>query len=58
MLMLVGVLWLTFLGGAMLAYLDKKFDKWGVPLAIIFVAALVITLLGVMGLGHDTATMN
>lgn len=57
-LILIAILWIATFGGVLLAYLEKKFDRWGVALAILFVLALVATVLGIMSMGHGTATMN
>jgi tetrahydromethanopterin S-methyltransferase subunit D len=58
LILLIGILWVAFFGGTILAYLDKKFDKWGMGLVVLFILALVFTLLAVFGVGGGTPTMN
>ncbi len=58
LLLIIGALWFTFIGGTIFAYLEKKFDKWGIALAIILLCAVLLTVLAVMASGGGTATMN
>ncbi len=58
LLILIGVLWIIFIGGFALAYLEKKLEAWGLWLVVIFILALISTILGVMSMGSGTATMN
>lgn len=57
-LLIIGFLWVIFLGAFIIAYLEKKLESWGIGLVVLFVVALILTILGLMSMGGGTATMN
>lgn len=58
LLVILAIAWLTPLGALLYAYLENKLAKWSVAVVILFVIAIVITLVAVMAGGQSTATMN